>query len=519
MGKMLGVGSKALGMLGGPMGMIATSVAISAVNKGIAMYQAAVQKAKAAGAGMFKDPIEGAKLLGITLKDTAAVAQTYSKIAEGLGMKGSAKGAYDKTYAEVVKKDYGDLIDSMKLVLNQEEKRNKLLLTYINLKQKGFSSEDAKQYVKEIARQSGAMSAFNTINVDNLKTSTEIANQTVASTKALMESIGTVDQNLIGKYINTETGAIFDTAKEAYAADTSVFDRRTQEITKDTPKNLGAGLLGVVSSLGLDEKQLGEAIAGSLKTAYSIAATDPSAANQAGAMILEHIANGTAEQQEAANASILEMMKEAGASSSDLGYNFVLGGGLTEMANDVEGQFADMGPKFSNAIFSAIQSGNIDMVNELLANSDGNPSPEAMQAFVNKIAKIEALAKIDLEVDIQLEQTRKQLEDIKTELGKTFDILIASKQAEIELENKRHEQSMKNLDREAQRIGLKKEALSKNTEYYLDQLQKEKEAEDYYARQRQTGLGGLKALSQGDVFGFIGAQMEAATTEIGRAHV
>jgi hypothetical protein len=250
-------------------------------------------------------------------------------------MKGTGKGAYDKTYAEVVKKDYGDLIGSMKLVLNQEEKRNKLLLTYINLKQKGFSNEDAKSYVQEIARQSGAMSAFSSINVDNLKTSTDIANQTVASTKALMDSIGTVDPSLIGKIINTETGTIYDTREEANAADTSFGNRRTQTITQDTPRNLSAGLLGVVSSLGLNEKQLGEAIAGALKTAYSIAASDPSAANQAGAMILEHLAKGTADQQEAANASILEMMKEAGVSASDLGYNFVLGGGLTEMANDV----------------------------------------------------------------------------------------------------------------------------------------------------------------------------------------
>jgi hypothetical protein len=527
MGKMLGVGSKALGMLGGPMGMIATSVAISAVNKGIAMYQAAVQKAKAAGAGMFKDPIEGAKLLGITLKDTSAIAQTYSKIAEGLGMKGTGKGAYDKTYADVVKKDYGDLIDSLKIVLNQEEKRNKLLLTYINLTQKGFNAADAKEYVKEIARQSGSMSAFNSINLDNLKTSTEVANQVVASTKALMSSIGKVDSNLIGKYINKKTGAIYNTFEEAEAArkqDASFVQRNFAtandtfgpsnyaKIDANTGKTLSAGILGSMNSLGLDEKQMGEAIAGALKTAYSIAATDPSAANQAGAMILEHLASGTAEQQEAANASILAMMTEAGASNADLGYNFVLGGGLTEMANDVEEKFGGMGPKFSNAILSAIQSGNIDMVNEMLEQSGGDPSPEVMQDFVNKVAKIQALAKIDLEVDIQLEQTKKQLEDIKTELGKTFDALIASKQAEIDLENKRHEQSMKNLDREAQRIALKKEALSKNTEYYLDQLQKEKEAEDYYSNQRKTGLGGLKALSQGDVFGFIGAQMEAATT-------
>lgn len=544
MGKMLGIGSKALGMLGGPMGMIATSVAISAVNKGIAMYQAAVQKAKAAGQAMFKDPIEGAKLLGITLKDTSAIAQTYSKIAEGLGMKGTGKGAYDKTYADVVKKDYGDLIDSLKIVLNQEEKRNKLLLTYINLTQKGFSKEDAKEYVKEIARQSGSMSSFNSINLDNLDTTTEIANQTVASTKALMSSIGTVDKNLIGKYVNKKTGAIYNTREEADAArqqDSSFFQRNLptlttgsagsivasmgsialgagtltsnyQQINEDTGKTLSSGVMGSLSSLGLDEKQLGEAIAGSLKTAYSIAATDPAAANQAGAMIIENLAKGTAVQQEEANKAIAEMMKEAGASNADLGYNFVIGGGLTEMADDVEGKFAGMGPKFSNAILSAIQSGNIDIVNELVAESDGDPSPEAMQAFVNKVAKIQALAKIDLEVDIQLNQTKKQLEEIKTELGKTFDILIASKQAEVELENKRHEQAMKNLDNEAKRLNDKKDILQRNTDYYIKELEREKQAEDYYANQRKTGLSGLKAISGGDVFGFIGAQMDAASS-------
>jgi TP901 family phage tail tape measure protein len=527
MGKMLGVGSKALGMLGGPMGMIATSVAIAAVNKGIAMYQAAVQKAKAAGSAMFKDPIEGAKLLGITLKDTSAIAQTYSKIAEGLGMKGSGKGAYDKTYADVVKKDYGDLIDSLKIVLNQEEKRNKLLLTYINLTQKGFSKADAKDYVKEIARQSGAMSAFNSINLDSLKTTTDIANQTVASTKAIVSSIGKVDSNLIGKYINKKTGAIYNTFEEAEAArkqDTSFVQRNFatandtfgpsnyEKIDANTGKTLSAGILGNMNSLGLDEKQMGEAIAGALKTAYSIAATDPAAANQAGAMIIENIAKGTEQQQEAANASIIEMMKEAGASNADLGYNFVLGGGLTEMANDVEGKFAGMGPKFSNAILSAIQSGNIDMVNKMLEQSGGEPSPEVMQDFVNKVARIQALAKIDLEVDVQLEQTKKQLESIKTELGKTFDALIASKQAEIELENKRHDKAMKNLDNEAKRINDKKDILQRNTDYYIKELEREKQAEDYYANQRKTGLSGLKAISGGDVFGFIGAQMDAASS-------
>ena len=512
MGKLLGVGSKALGFLGGPVGMIATSVAISAINKGIAMYQAAVGKAKAAGQAMFKDPIEGAKLLGITLKDTSAIAQTYGKIAQGLGMKGTGKGAYDKTYAEVVKKDYGDLIGSLKLVLNEEEKRNKLALTYINLKQKGFSNEDAKEYTKEIARQSGAMSAFNGINLDALKTSKDIANQTVASTKALMDSIGKVDKSLIGKYINTETGSIYSKAEEAYAADKSIGNRRTQMITESTPKNLGAGLLGAVSSLGLNEKQLGEAIAGALKTAYSIAATDPAAANYAGAMIIENIAKGTQEQQDSANAAILEMMKEAGASSADAGFNFVSGGGLTKMAKDAENKFAGMGPKFANAISVAIQSGNTDIVNKLFEESKGDLSPEAMNAFVNKLARVQALAKIDLEVDIQLEQTKKQLELIKTELGKTFDILIASKQAEVEIENKRHEQAMKNLDNEAKRLNDKKDILQRNTDYYIKELEREKQAEDYYSNQRKTGLSGLKAISGGDVFGFIGAQMDAASS-------
>jgi hypothetical protein len=527
MGKMLGVGSKALGMLGGPMGMIATSVAIAAVNKGIEMYQKAVKQAKDAGRAMFKDPIEGAKLLGITLKDTSAIAQTYAKIAEGLGMKGTGKGAYDKTYAEVVKKDYGDLISSMKLVLNQEEKRNKLLLTYINLKQKGFSDEDAKSYVQEIARQSGAMSAFNSINVDNLKTSTQIANQTVASTKALMQSIGTVDQNLIGKYINKKTGDIYNTFAEADAArqqDSSWMQRNAfatdaglgdyEQIDKNTAGKLSAGILGGMSSLGLDEKQMGEAIAGALKTAYAIAATDPSAANQAGAMIISQLVSSTStpEMKEAANSAILEMMKEAGASTADQGYNFVLGGGLTTMAADEEGKFAGLGDQYANAISVAIQSGNIDIVNDLIKNSDGAPDAAAMNAFVNKLAKIQALAKIDLEVDIQLEQTKKQLEEIKAQLGKTFDILIASKQAELELEDKRHAKALKNLDNEAKRLNDKKDVLQRNTDYYIKELQREKEAEDYYARQRQTGLSGLKAISQGDVFGLIGAQMEAASS-------
>ena len=500
MGKMLGAGSKALGFLGGPMGMIATSVLIAGVNKGIDMYQKAVKQAKDAGRAMFAQPIEGAKLLGITLKDTTEQAKTYAKIAKDLGMSSAGKGGYDKVYADVVKKDFGPLIDSLKLVLNAEEKRNKLALTYVSLQQQGFNAEDAKAYTQEIARQSGAMAAFNQLNLESLKTSKDIANQVVASTRAIIASVGTVDSSLLGKYINKETGTIYDTESQANASDTSIGDRNVQQITTDTAKTLSAGMLGNLD-LNLTEKQLGEAIGGAFKLAYQIAANDPAAANAATALLIGDLKNGSDDLKNAANEAISQAFLDAGGSKGDLAYSFLAGGGLTDIASK-------FGNEAAAAIQMAVQSGNIDIVNTLLG---GDMSQATIDKFKNDYAKLEALAKIDLEVDIQLNQTKVQLEEMKTEIGKVFDVAVAAKEKETEVENKRHEQALKNLDREAQRINDKKKALQENTDYYLKQLERESKAEDFYANQRQTALTGLKAASEGDIFGLIGAQMQAAT--------
>ncbi|NDB84503.1 MAG: hypothetical protein EB127_17640, partial [Alphaproteobacteria bacterium] len=131
--------------------------------------------------------------------------------------------------------------------------------------------------------------------------------------------------------------------------------------------------------------------------------------------------------------------------------------------------------------------------------------------LVGEVAQTKATVKIDLEVDKQLEDTKKQLDGVKDAIQKVFDAAIQAKQAELEAEDKRHEKALENLDKEAEKIGKKKDLLQENTDYYLKELQKEKEAEDYYARQRQTGIGGLRSLASGDVFGFIGAQQEAAS--------
>jgi len=500
MGKLLGAGSKVLGVVGGPMGMLATSVLIGAVNKGIDMYQKAVKKAKDAGRAMFAEPIEGAKLLGITLKDTTEQAKTYAKIAKDLGMSSAGKGGYDKVYADVVKKDFGPLIDSLKLVLNAEEKRNKLALTYVSLQQQGFSPKDAREYTQEIARQSGAMTAFNQLNLESLKTSKDIANQVVSSTRAIIASVGTVDSSLLGKYINKETGTIYDTESQANASDTSIGDRNVQQITTDTAKTLSAGMLGNLD-LNLTEKQLGEAIGGAFKLAYQIAANDPAAANAATALLIGDLKNGSDDLKNAANEAISQAFLDAGGSKGDLAYSFLAGGGLTDIASK-------FGNEAATAIQMAVQSGNVDIVNTLLSK---DISAATIDKFKSDFAKLQTLAKIDLEVDIQLNQTKVQLEEMKTEIGKVFDIAIAAKEKETEAETKRHEQALKNLDRESQRINDKKKALQENTDYYLKQLERESKAEDFYANQRQTALTGLKAASEGDIFGLIGAQMQAAT--------
>lgn len=447
-GKLAGVAGKGMSLLGSMPVQIGLQVGIMAVTKAVEMYQKAMENARKAGNAAFAEPTETAKLLGIELKSLTESAEKYGKAAEKV-FGAQGKGSYDKTFEKTVKTDYEDLIKVVSQQKTEQEQLNQLTNVYTNLLERGFDPKSAKEVTAEIARQSQAMSAFNKAS---------------ASLDNIKNSKDAVKAQL-----------------ETFQSQKAILDQRARN--------------GSLLENRKIDTQIAAQLGATIKSIFSIAADNPTASNEALTLLVAQFK--TVDWKKASQ----ELSKIA----EEQGY-----GDLSQVGQFIKSdEFKNLGEQNQTVFLAALNAGLGPQLEKDLAAGWGNVDWEKI---AGQAAENQALVAIDVEVDIQLKDSIAQLELLKTAIQESFTAAIEAKQKELEFEDKRHEKTLKNLELESQRLQLKKETLAKNTEYYIKELQKEKEAEDYYARQRQTGLSGLKAISQGDVFGFIGAQMEAATT-------
>ncbi|NBR15764.1 MAG: hypothetical protein EBU01_14485, partial [Crocinitomicaceae bacterium] len=268
----------------------------------------------------------------------------------------------------------------------------------------------------------------------------------------------------------------------------------------------GVGVLGIgalftslIAPVLIDNKvktQIASQLGATLKSAFAMAAEAPTASVEAVNLITSQFKN--ADIGKLAD-ELQTMVKDAGFGEGSAIFDFF----------GKDGGFFKLDKQKQNAALLALGNGMGQDLSAAILN--GTINADLGKKIPEELAKRMSLVKIETDVDLQLEDSAKQLDKLKAGVQKVFDVAIQAKQAELGLEDKRHEKALENLDLESEKINKKKELLQENTDYYLKQLQKEKEAEDFYAKQRQTGLSGLKAIASGDVFGFIGSQIEAAS--------
>ena len=527
-GKLAGVAGKGMSMLGSLPVQIGLQMGIMAVTKTIELYQKAMVNAKKAGNAAFGEPTESAKLLGIELTSLTSGAEKLGKAAEKVfGAQG--KGSYDKAFEKVVKTDYQDLINIISKAKTEQEQLNQLTNVYANLIQRGFDPKNAKELTAEIARQSQAMGAFNqaSSSLDNIKNSKDAVKaqlETFQSQMTILEErrklatdVGAKDfgslalgvsamvpgVSLLGRATSSALGSGIKTQSSDLRADAinEFFGVQGDEFWKKALRGTGLDRNPIAQALGgfladqTMKTQMAAQLGATIKSIFSIAADNPTASNEALRMLVAQFK--TVDWKKAS--------EELSAIAEEKGF-----GDLSQVGTFIQSdEFKNLGEQNQTIFLAALNAGLGPQLEKDLANGWANVD---WQKIAGMAAENQALVAIDVEVDIQIKDSIAQLEILKTAIQESFTAAIEAKQKELEFEDKRHEKTLKNLEIESQRLQLKKEILARNTEYYIKELQKEKEAEDFYSKQRQTGLGGLKAISQGDVFGFIGAQMDAATT-------
>ena len=540
-GSLIGAGSKAMSGIGSAMSKVASGLSnplvqiglqlgMAAINKSIQIYNAEMEKAKVAGNGAFKEPTETAKLLGVQLKSLTDSAEKYAKANKAIfGEQG--RGAYDKAFEKTIKADYGDFIGSLKDTQTEQEKINQLTNAYTSLIQRGMDPKNAKEMTAEIARQAGTLSAYNkaSASLGKIKDSkgamsaqldTMTSQIDILEKRRKMVTAGTgtdVGQGLLGA-VTGGLGSYIGGRSEGQKlrADTvnkAIFGENQDKWWAKALTGTGIDRNPFVQVLGgwLADKKLKQQIASqlgaTLKSAFSMAADNPAAASEAIRAIVQQFKTadwGTLSKE------IKDILKEKGFGDSSELTKFMTSDTI-DLTNSVIDSAKEGNDLLQQQLFEIINTGRGTDLEKMLKDGKLNPNSKEFKTLVGEVAKTKALVKIEAEVDLQLEDTKKQLEGLKDATQKVFEAAIEAKQKELEAEDKRHEAALGNLDKEAEKIGKKKDLLQENTDYYLKELQREKDAEDYYANQRNTALGGLKSLSSGDVFGFIGAQQQAAS--------
>jgi hypothetical protein len=151
---------------------------------------------------------------------------------------------------------------------------------------------------------------------------------------------------------------------------------------------------------------------------------------------------------------------------------------------------------------------------------DGEYAKEELDIINQKLKQVGINAEIDLRIKnaatAQLEKIQKQSIAVQS----SYDSSIAKNEQLVDAENERykkagkaHQEFIKAKQKEINVISKQADdeidTIKKQSDAYLKFFQKEDDANKFRAEQRGTMLGGLGALAEGDIFGFLDAQQAA----------
>lgn len=140
--------------------------------------------------------------------------------------------------------------------------------------------------------------------------------------------------------------------------------------------------------------------------------------------------------------------------------------------------------------------------------------------FTNAMSLEDVKIKVGVQVSMQdaklalnkeLELVIKELQDGITKVNKLYDDKIAAVEAEKKAIEDAHDKKMKALEEEGNALRDRGDLIRDNTDFYIKQLEKEYNTEQYYQQQRKNAASGLESLSKGDIFGYLQSQMQTAS--------
>jgi TP901 family phage tail tape measure protein len=509
-GAMLGMGS-AFGGLGAGAALATNPVgwailAIGAATLAITKYKKSLDSAKKSAEQAFGASKAEAEAFGVELKnigETIKANQEYTKMIGAQAQQ--SQSTSQRLDPEKESALLGANEDLTKRLRNLSETRlattvglggdrsaqaaSLLTSKYASLIQQGFSEEDANVMVRTLAKASGAMDAYaQSVN----KFGMIKADDPASIIKAQMEGVKTFS-NIGGLLDQGERGGFAAGIKSV-----------VEQINLLPPEDQYTGLKALLTQMeNLDTRQLKiaqQAIVDMTKETYG----EGSQLFNTQRAIQERTNNSFSFKNLSTYDDVFTKV------SSGQG---IFGGIENELATRV-----------SAALTSAFETGAItdQQLKDYELRIEADPSSisqiEAELDVVTRDRQIKIEATIKLE-----EQLAEQYEKINKEIiikQNALQSAIEAKNAAIEKEEEAFKASqkagqkfIKGKQEEIKVIDEKAtkeiEAIEKQTNAYLKSLTKEDDANKFRSEQRGTMLGGLGALAEGDVFGFLDARQAA----------
>ena len=494
---LMGVGRTAA-LMTNPIGW--AIAATMAVTSAVLAYKKALDSAKKAAQQVFGASKAEAEAFGVELRSVADAIKSNQEYTKQIGAQAqqsqnSTPGRLDPEKEKIVLDSNKELtgrlrnlgetkllstVDAFGDGTNRSSQRTSLLAgKYASLLQEGFSEEDANIMVKTLAKASGAMESyyeaqkqFGSIN----------AGDGAGIVKAQMEALSTFNIDAIGG----EEGAFASGIKEIVS-----------NLNLLPPEDQYAGLkelLNQIENLNTDK----------LKVAQQ-ALVDMAQQNY-----------GEDSQLARTLAAIQDKTEGTGSILNPTSWDQFFG---PEARNSQTQSTA-----VSQALTTAFETGAItdQQLEAYRIKIDADPdSLSEIEQEIDGLMKARNLKiKVDLDykesLDNQLEANNKKIILEQQRMQDAMDAKEASMQKEEEAFKASQKAGQKYIKGKQEEIKVideaatkEMEAIEKQTDAYLKSLTKQDDANRFRAEQRGTMLGGLGALAEGDVFGFLDARQAA----------
>jgi TP901 family phage tail tape measure protein len=495
---LMGVGRTAA-LMTNPVGWaIAATMAVTAA---VVAYKKALDSAKKAAQQVFGASKEEAEAFGVELRNVADAIKSNQEYTKTIGAQAqqsqfSTPGRLDPEKEKIVLDSNKELTGRLRNLgetklkttmgffgddqQDRSGQRTSLLAgKYASLLQEGFSEEDANIMVKTLAKASGAMDSyyeaqkqFGSIN----------AGDGAGIVKAQMEALSTFNIDVIGG----EEGAFAAGIKEI-----------ASNLNLLPPEDQYAGLkelLNQIENLNTDKLLVAQQ-----------ALIDLARQNYGEGSALF----GTL-------AAIQDKTKGSGSFLNPTSWDQFFG---PDAVNSQEQSTA-----VSQALTAAYETGTItdQQLLEYTIRINDNPGDlEAIGQEIDVLMRARDLKiRVDLEykesLDNQLEANNKKIILEQQRMQDAMDAKQASMEKEqdaFEASQKAGQKYIKGKQEEIKVIDeaatKEIEAIEKQTDAYIKSLTKQDDANKFRADQRGTMLGGLGALAEGDIFGFLDARQAA----------